>query len=258
MITNAPQRQRRILELLEHQPSLPTSGLPEELGVTAMTVWRDLKDLEEKGILRRLHGRVVRESAAGQEPDFGSKRTRNQRAKDAIASLAVNTLIREGDCIALDGGTTVAAMARQVLPRNVTIVTNSLHTAQSFQHHASRPVVYCCGGLLREASGTFIGREALAFFSKRRFQRYFLSATGVDAEAGITDLTLEDNEVKRAMAASSDEVVLMADRTKLGVVSHMEVMPWRRITHVITDAAPSEIAPIRARAGSGVRIHHMM
>jgi DeoR family fructose operon transcriptional repressor len=255
MITNAPQRQRRILDLLEHQPSYSTSALPEELGVTPMTVWRDLKSLEEKGLIRRLHGRIVGKKESEAEPDFLSKRTRNRQGKEAIAKHAVSALIQEGDCIALDGGTTVAAMARQILPSGVTIVTNSLHTAQSFQDHPSRPVVYCCGGLLREASGTFIGREALSFFSKRRFQHYFLSATGVEAEAGITDLTLEDNEVKRAMASASEEVVLMADCSKIGIISHMQVLPWRRIHHFITDATPDEVIPIQKRATPELSCH---
>ncbi len=249
MISNALHRQQRILELLEESDSVVTATLPEVLEVTPMTVWRDLRHLEDKGLIRRLRGRVVRKQEVAVEPDFHSKRSRNQQAKDRIAAWAVSQRIKAGDCVALDGGTTVAAMSRQVLPPRVTIVTNSVNTAQLFQHHVSRPAVYCCGGFLRETSGTFIGPEALKFFTRRRFTRYFLSATGVDAEQGITDLTLEDNEVKQAMAANSGEVVLLADRSKLGVVSHMQVFPWRRIHTFVTDGDAAEVKPIQKAAG---------
>jgi len=252
MISNALHRQQRILELLEESDSVVTATLPDLLEVTPMTVWRDLRHLEDKGLIRRLRGRVVRKQEGTEEPDFHSKRAQNQEAKDRIAAWAVSSLIEEGDCVALDGGTTVAAMSRQLLPPRVTIVTNSVNTAQLFQHHASRPSVYCCGGFLREASGTFIGPEALKFFTRRRFKRYFLSATGVDADQGVTDLTLEDNEVKQAMAANSGEVVLLADRSKLGVVSHMQAFPWRRIHTFVTDGGDKEVKTIRKAAGKGL------
>ncbi len=255
MLSNALHRQRHILELLESQDSISTSDLPERLGVTPMTVWRDLKQLEEKALIRRLHGRIVGLSAGEEEPDFHSKRSKNQDAKERIAAMAVSDWISEGDCIALDGGTTVAAMAKQMLPPRVTLVTNSVNTAQLFQRHPSRPEVYCCGGYLRDASGTFIGREALSFFSKRRFRRYFLSATGMDVEAGVTDLTLEDNEVKQAMAAASEEVVLLADASKLGVVSHMQVLPWRAIDRVITDASLNSFAGLASTTAGPPRIY---
>jgi len=255
MISNAPQRHRRILDLLEEQEVLSTSELSAHLGVTAMTVWRDLKALEEKGELRRLRGRIQRMEHEVEEPDFQSKHDRFSEAKQRIAAYAVKTFIKEGDFLAVDGGTTVAAIARQSLPRQLTVLTNSIHTASVFLRHPSRPMVYACGGQLRERSGTFIGREALRFFDKRRTTRYFLSASGVDAEAGITDLTLEDNEVKQTMAANSGEVVLLADRSKLGLVSLMQVMPWRRIDHLVTDASETDVDAIRREAGSGCEIH---
>jgi DeoR/GlpR family transcriptional regulator of sugar metabolism len=158
--------------------------------------------------------------------------------------------------LAIDGGTTVACIADQILPENLTILTNSIFTAERFLRHPTKPTVYGCGGLLREASGTFIGKEALSFFSRRRVDRYFLSATGVDREAGITDLTLEDNEVKRAMAASSTEVILLVDQSKFTVRSHMEVLPWRRIDHLVTDAEPSLVNKVVPRA-SGPVVHRV-
>jgi DeoR/GlpR family transcriptional regulator of sugar metabolism len=257
MISNAPHRYQQILQFLKEEDTLPTKELPSRLGVTPMTVWRDLQALEEQGLLRRSRGRIQRLERGVIEPDFQSKHDLASDAKQRIAAYAVKKFVGEGDYLAIDGGTTVAAMARQPLPAGLSIFTNSLHTASLFLVHEARPMVYVCGGLLRERSGTFIGREAMSFFGKRRITRYFLSATGVDAEEGVTDLTLEDNEVKRAMASASNEVVLMADRSKLGVKSHMQVLPWRRIHHFVTDAPAARVKPIRSLNGPNPHIHRI-
>lgn len=254
MLSNAPQRQRRILEMLEKQDTVSNAAIRKQLAVTEMTVWRDLVALEERGLLRRTRGRVTRADYRLVEPDFHSKTDRSREAKDRIAAYVVAQFLQKGDTLAMDGGTTVAAIARQDIPPGLTILTNSLYTAERFLRHPASPAVHVCGGLLREQSGTFIGREALAFFRRRQASRYLLSATGVDANAGITDLTLEDNEVKQAMAHISGEVILLADRSKLGVISLMQVFPWRRIHHLVTDA-PSELThPIQA-AHRQPRIH---
>jgi len=245
MLHSALERQRRILDILEGCESARNMDLARHLQVTPMTLWRDLVALEENGLVRRFRGRVSRREASVIEPDFLAKADVAAAAKSRIAAYAARHLIQAGDSLALDGGTTVAAIACEILPPDLTILTNSLHTARLFMNHPARPAVYACGGLLREKSGTFIGREALSFFSRRRTVRYFLSATGVDAVEGVTDLTLEDNEVKRAMASGSAEVVLLADRGKFGVVSLMRVLPWRRIHRLVTDAPAGLLKPLR-------------
>jgi DeoR family fructose operon transcriptional repressor len=254
MLNNSMERNRRILELLESEPSVATARLAGWLGVSAMTVWRDLVALEERGLIKRLHGRISRADRTQAEPDFQSKIDRFHAAKAAIAAYAARHLIGTGDTLAMDGGTTVAAIGTQTLPSRLTVFTNSLNTARLLIRHTSRPSVYCCGGLLREQSETFIGREALSFFCRRKVDRCFLSATGVDAEAGITDLTLEDNEVKQVMAASAKEVILLADRSKFGEVSLMEVLPWRRVRHLVTNATENQLAPIR-KIAPGLHVH---
>jgi DeoR family fructose operon transcriptional repressor len=254
MISDAPARQRFILSQLEARGTVRNSELRETLGTTAMTIWRDLKALEERGLVRRLHGRVTLTEKGLNEPHFHSKTDRARQAKEAIAACAASVFVEAGDTLAVDGGTTVAALASQKLPQRLSILTNSLHNAEAFLRHPSKPSVYLCGGLLRERSGTFIGREALSFFSKRRSKTYFLSATGIDAEAGVTDLTFEDNEVKRAMAAGSERVALLADASKFGNLAPMQVFPLGRIDHLVTDAEGLPLESIRARLTRG-QIH---
>jgi DeoR/GlpR family transcriptional regulator of sugar metabolism len=115
-------------------------------------------------------------------------------------------------------------------------LTNSLAIAHAMQHHRARPSVYLSGGLLRPESGTLVGREAVTFFSRRRATKLLLSATGLDAEAGVSDPNPQEIEVKQAMASRAQEVILMADASKLGVVSLMQTLPWRRVDRLVTDA----------------------
>jgi len=248
MLSDAPVRQRLILDSLQEQESIRTAELREILGTTAMTLWRDLKALEEQGLIRRLHGRVTRAERQLREPNFHSKTAKARQAKERIAARAAEQFIREGATLTVDGGTSVAALARQPLPPKLTILTNSLYNAEAFLGNPARPAVYVCGGLLRERSGTFIGREALSFFAKRRGHTYFLSATGVDAQAGVTDLTIEDNEVKRAMASASDQIVLLADAEKFGQISLLQVFPLQRIHHLVTNANDETSSPLRKTA----------
>lgn len=250
MKSDAAERHRRILERLESETWIRNAELANLLEVTPMTVWRDLVSLQEKGLIRRSRGRISRVDARHDEPEFHVKTDQFRHAKVNIARYAADHLIQEGDSLAIDGGTTTAALVSQILPACLTILTNSLHIAELFNNHPSRPAVYCSGGFLRQPSGTFIGREALTFFKKRRANKYFLSASGVDAKQGVTDISLEDNEVKQAMANSSKEVILMADRSKVGHVSLMQVLPWRRVHRFITDAPSDTLTAMQAAVGS--------
>lgn len=209
--------------------------LEKEFNVTAMTIWRDIKLLEEQGQLRRVRGGAMRLDRQG-ESAFIEKADRARVAKERITTRVAQAHLQPGDILILDGGTTVAALADRELPPNLTILTNSLPIADRMMQHASRPTVYLSGGLLRPESGTLVGREALTFFSRRHASKLLMSATGFDADAGVTDPNPQEIEVKQAMAASAQEIILLADSSKFGVVSLMQSLPLRRLDKLITDA----------------------
>jgi len=235
----SPERHRRILDILEARGTVGSAELEQELGVTAMTVWRDLKLLEERGQLKRMRGGAVSLSGPA-EIDFNEKVIHARAAKQRIAAYVARKLLKAGDSLILDGGTTVASLAEQPLPERLTVLTNSLAIAHAMQHHRSRPSVYLSGGLLRPESGTLVGREAVTFFSRRRAAKFLMSATGLDAEVGVSDPNPQEIEVKQAMAARAHEVILMADASKLGVVSLMQTLPLRRVDRLITDASRND------------------
>ncbi|MFP4358474.1 MAG: DeoR/GlpR family DNA-binding transcription regulator [Puniceicoccaceae bacterium] len=247
MNLQSSDRHRRILDKLKRDGQVRNAELADEFMVTPMTLWRDLRLLEERGQLRRMRGGAVAKGVE-EEPGFFVKTPRAAEAKQAIARRAVRFL-EEGDILILDGGTTVAALTRQTLPARLTVLTNSLPIANELMHHPSRPSVQLAGGLLRPESGTVVGREALAFFGRRRANKLFMSATGVDAEAGITDPNPQEIEVKQAMLASAQQVYLMADASKFGHVSLMQTMPLRRINALVTDRRSDILAEALRREG---------
>lgn len=238
------ERHRRILDMLERDGRVRSRDLRGEFGMTAMSVWRDLRDMEALGLLRRIRGGAVARELEP-EPDFAEKEARAAEAKRQIARHAVARHMAEGDMIILDGGTTVAALADCDLPRRLTVLTNSLPVAERLMRHPARPIVRVSGGLLRPESGTLVGQEALHFFHRRRASRplasrLFLSASAIDEEAGVTDPNTKEIEVKQAMASAAREVILLADDSKFGRVSHMPTLPWRRIDRLIMNGSPSD------------------
>lgn len=240
----AADRHRRILDKLNREVSVSTQALIAELDVTPMTLWRDLKLLDDQGLLKRVRGGAMRIDVEN-EPRFEAKVASSQGIKERLAQYAVTHIVQPGNIISLEGGTTVAAIASRLTQPNLTVLTNSLPVLNTLSTLDCRPGIYGCGGLLREGSGTFIGREALSFFTRRRSDIFFMSATGIDAETGITDPNPQEIEVKQVMASNAKRVILLIDSSKFGKVSLMEVIPWKRIDMILSDKPlPAPIAKL--------------
>lgn len=252
----AVERHRAILRYLESEPVVRARQLQQEFDVTAMTIWRDLTELERQGLLKRTRGGAVRVATHLREEAFSAKVDQAQHAKERIAAYAVAHFMQEGDILIIDGGTTTAALVRQPLPAGLTVLTNSLPVANLLQQHRAAPSVYLCGGLIRTESGTLVGREALSFFSRRHAASLFLSTTALDAEAGVTDPNPQEIEVKQAMAGAARQVILLADASKLNKVSLMQTFPWRRVSHWITDVNPEACSQFRKSISVFPEVHH--
>ncbi len=232
------ERHQRILALLRERSTISARELRAQLGVTAMTVWRDLRELQELGLLRRVRGGAQVMGGPVLEPGFEAKLTESDKAKARIAAVAVKQFVREGDVIALEGGTTVAALVDELPEARVSVLTNSLPVA--LRVRAKRPAlpVKLPGGWLSQVSGNVVGPECLQFIGKQRASLCFLSATGIDAERGPTDPNPLEIEVKRAWAAVSGRVVLLLDSKKFGVRSAAVMLHPRRLHALVTDAPP--------------------
>lgn len=248
-------RRQQILNDISHEQSQKDGHLipwlSEKYNVSEMTIRRDLKALEEKGLIKRTWGGAILwppGRRVGRDEPFVLSRERRRKlhreCKEAIARQAAVQWVQDGDIIIMEGGTTVTAMAPFLAPcKELTVVTNGLTTAHRLQQHLSPDAtIIATGGILRPESSTFVGPVAEHFFREFHGRRLFLSATGFTLEMGLTDPRMLETQVKRAMLASSDEIVVMLDSSKFGVKSLMTVLEPRHITHLITDdGAPPDV-----------------
>ena len=248
----AEERHRRILNLLERQTSASVRDLRREINVNPMMLWRDLRILEEQGLLRRVRGGAQRADVA-REATFRAKKRARSIIKARLAQTAVERFVKKGDVVILEGGTTVTELAAFVAEMEVTVLTNSLPVAQRLFALRCKCAVYLSGGLLRGESGTFVGREAVRFFSGKRAAVFFMSSTGLEEDRGFTDPNPQEIEVKQAMIRAAKRVVALVDSSKIGTSSLMPVTAPARVNHLITDADPARLAWLQHRGTEVIR-----
>lgn len=231
-------RHQRILALLEQQGHVTARLLQAEFGITAMTVWRDLKMLEEQGLLRRIRGGAQKSGCAPGEPDYEQKASFAEDVKIRIAAKAVKEFVHEGDVIAMEGGTTVAALIDFLPETRISIITNSLPVA--LQMRACRPAVpvRVIGGWLSAVSGNTTGPDAVRAVEKLKATVCFISATGLNPERGPVDPNPMEIELKRSLSSIAERTVLLMDSGKFGVSSASVTIHPRHLSALVTDCYP--------------------
>jgi DeoR/GlpR family transcriptional regulator of sugar metabolism len=218
------------------------SELIELLGVSDMTIRRDLGQLEADGIARKVHGGAVLTGQVAFEPGFAAKSQLARGVKDAIAKRAAE-LIQPGAAIALSAGTTTTAMAAYVASiAGITVVTNSTTVADVITEldTANEVSVILTGGV-RTPSAALVGPVADRTIASMHFDRLFLGVHGIDARSGYTTPNLAEAATNRAFVSSAREVVVVADSSKWGTVGLADIAPLTAASTLVTDSGlPSE------------------
>lgn len=216
----ATQRRELILAEVERAGGVRVSELTELLGVSDMTVRRDLEQLEAHGWLRKVHGGAVLTVSSTEEPGFEVKSLLQQPAKRAIAARAA-TLVEPSTAIAMSAGTTTWMLARglQGMTTPLSVVTNSTTVADMLASggQPSEMNVVLTGGV-RTPSAALVGPIADRAIASLHVDRLFLGVHGMDARAGYTTPNLAEAQTNQALIASARQVVIMADSTKWGTV----------------------------------------
>ncbi|MQA80950.1 MAG: DeoR family transcriptional regulator [Streptosporangiales bacterium] len=249
----AAQRRNGILELVRSNGAVSLRELAQVFGTSVVTIRRDLQALESESLLDRRHGGAVANGPHAQEPTYFQKSRTASAEKTAIAELA-SSLIEEGDALVIGAGTTTQALARRLARyRELTIVTNSLLVAEALAR--SRGVdVAMTGGTLRGSIFALVGGVTEQTLAGIRTRRAFLSGNGLTAERGLSTPNMLVASVDRAIAKAADEVVVLADHTKLGADTMIQTVATDRITHLVTDdGAPATI--VDALRDAGVTVH---
>jgi DeoR/GlpR family transcriptional regulator of sugar metabolism len=232
----ARQRQAKILERVREDGAVRVVDLVRQLGVSDMTVRRDLLILEDQGLLEKVHGGATAvEGNALFEPTFAAKSTLQQAEKDAIAQAAAD-MVEPGMAIAVSAGTTTHALARRIvdIPR-ITVVTNSIRVTDAL-HHSGRPdqTIILTGGV-RTPSEALVGPFAVAALRTVHVDLVFVGVHGMDPHSGFTCPNLLEADTDRALIEAGRRLVVVADHTKWGVIGISSIARLDQADVLITD-----------------------
>ncbi|WP_375484168.1 DeoR/GlpR family DNA-binding transcription regulator [uncultured Jatrophihabitans sp.] len=246
------ERRQAIVDLVRTSGAVSLRELAEAVDTSEVTVRRDIRALEEQGVLDRRRGGAVWPGGLSHEQSYQHKRTVASVEKQAIGRLAA-TLVSEGDAIVVGAGSTTREFARRLARiADLTVVTNSLLVAQVLSD--AKAEVVLTGGSLRKSTFALIGSAAEKSLAGVRVQRAFLSGNGLTAERGLSTPNMHAAGVDQAIVHCAQEVVVLTDHTKLGQDTMFETVPIGRIQHLVTDSAADPAALDRMRS-EGVEVH---
>lgn len=233
----APQRQDRILEEVQRSGGVRVSELVRLLGVSDMTVRRDLDALERRGLLDKVHGgATARTDRSADEPGFEAKSVRELVEKDAIGRRAAE-LVEPGTAVAITAGTTTYALARHLTQvPDLTVVTNSIKVADVLHGSARHDTTVLLTGGLRTPSDALVGPLAVAALRGLHVDVVLMGVHGMDEEAGFTTPNIMEAETNRAMIAASRRLVVLADHTKWGTLGLSRIARLGECSVLVTDA----------------------
>ena len=227
------------LELMRRK--LDTDGrirvveLASELDVSEMTIRRDLDLLVDEGIATRVRGGAV---AVGPQ-EFDARFRQHARAKGRIAEKLLD-LVGTGGAIGIDASSTMQRLAARLgQARDVTVLTNGPDTFRALHEHAGVTALLT-GGELDPRTGSLVGPLATRAAHDLLLRRLFVSAAAVDPDVGASEATLEEAEVKIALAGSASEVILAVDASKLGHRAPAHGFAWERVDALVTELAPRD------------------
>jgi DeoR/GlpR family transcriptional regulator of sugar metabolism len=245
------ERQQIILERLSRRGRVLAGELAREFGASEDTIRRDLREMAAAGQCRRVYGGALPLSPAS--GPLAARRTQAPERKAALGRAAA-ALVRAGQVLFFDAGSTNAALAR-ALPAGlvVTVVTNAPDIAADL---AGRPglELIVIGGRVDPRSGAALGARALRDAREIRVDLAFLGACAVDVRAGVAAFDAEEAEFKRLIAERAKVVVAAVTTDKLGTSAPFAVAPTSRLTHLVVEADAPEraLAPLRR---AGVSVH---
>ena len=233
------RRRSRILELLSRDGRVWVAQLSEELGATPVTIRSDLTALERDGYLERIKGGAVKTASSSYNIDFRHRKQASSAEKKRIAA-AVASMIRDGDSLMINSGTTTYYVAMELHRcKNLSVITNSLAVATELGGQPSIRVILL-GGEINAQFGFTSGIDAHEQIGKYWADYAILSMDGVSAERGITNKHGEEVLINQLMVRRASKTIVVADRSKLGRDSFSVVAGIKDVDHLVTSG---ELSP---------------
>jgi len=242
-------RLQRIRALLTHLNQVSTERIIRELGVSRETARRDIIELEALGLARRVHGGLVAIESPP-EPPLTVRRAVQAREKRAIARAAAH-LLQPGQTLFLDAGSTTTLLAEELRALSgLTILTNSLQAALALsageEHDVLGNEIILLGGTLSAGAQQTRGEITVGEIVRYRADIALLSPVGIEASRGATSFHPHEAAIARAMVQQSAATILLADHSKLGVISRTVYAAPQAIATLITDGGGEASAALAA------------
>jgi DeoR family transcriptional regulator of aga operon len=248
------ERRRRIRELLREEGRVTVDALAARFGISLVTIRADLSILESAGALTRTHGGALSLPDADQSLDV--KQLQHRAEKQRIAATAAD-LIRDGETLILDSGTTTAQIARRIRTldlKSINVITNALNIAALLIDVPSVRLIVP-GGILRRESNSLSGPMAETALATLRANRLYLGADGVDPQIGVMTPHLAEAELNAKMIGISQQVVVVADSSKFARRNISLIARVEQLHMLITDrAAPQDAVEQLRQRGVEVRL----
>lgn len=251
---NPRNRADQILRELRQEGDLSVEVLIKRLGASAASVRRDLTKLESKGLVRRTHGGVTLVEPLLYEPfrydSLFQNREQHRTAEKRRIGLYAAEFIQENETVGFTAGTTATHVARNLRNRhNIRVITNAINIAMELSNCAGLKT-FVTGGFVQWAgSFSLVGHAAILSLNDMFMDRVFVSVCGIDVTRGITVIEPEEALTFRTMIQQSKQTVVVADSSKIGMVTPALICPISQLDVLITDkdATDKQIGPFRER-----------
>ena len=227
-------RIKNVEEYILKNESVSLDKLCDVFKVSKNTIRRDIKELLEKGKIKKIYGGVTINQK--KLVPFEERNIKNHAEKIATAEIAA-AYINDGDIIFIDSGTTTMWLIDYLKNKNITILTNNLSAIVSALPYPNLNII-SLGGTLKRKTNSFVGNSTSLVLKDYNISKAFMAATGISIARGATNSSVEEYELKKLIVEKSDEIFLLVDSSKFDSISLMTYSPLENLDYIITNKTP--------------------
>ena len=232
------ERQKQILDLLRVQGGVEVEDLAERFDLTTQTIRQDLRELDERGLLKRTHGGARRVASVANR-DYSERRAIQGPGKRAIGKMAAS-LIPNNCSITLNIGTTTEQVARALeAHKDLMVISNNINIITQLLGSTSKDLVLM-GGRVRQSDGAGVGEDAVEFISRYKVDYAIIGASALDSDGALLDFDAREVSVARAILKNARMRILVADASKFEVNAPVRICEIGDIDFFVTDALPPQ------------------
>ena len=237
----AEERRMQILQIIRAEGRAKVNDLVHRFKTSAVTIRSDLNELHDRNLVQRSHGGAVIQDTVFRESPLHERLKNQSKEKQRIGAMAA-TLIKEGETVILDSGTTTLELARQIKNiQNLQVITNGVNIAVELLNSRHTQTIMM-GGTVRNDSASIVGRATEDMLEQFSADKLFLCGAGCDPEFGVSGTNLEETMANRAMLRAAREIIVVADASKFTRRSMSLIASFAEVDIVISDTSlPPEL-----------------